>query len=232
LSDEDDLQHILVQMTDEQVMQEVSKESVNPEGQFFPDTYYFIKGSTDIALLKRAHRNMKNKVKEVWATRALDLPYQTPNEAVIAASLVEKETALDSERPVIAGVIVNRLRKNMLLQIDPTVIYAAGESYDGTIHKSDLSIKNPYNTYVYKGLPPTPICLPSLASMKAATHPDQNNYYYFVAKNGVGNEHAFSNSLKEHNLAVIKSRKKEFKLSFFNVELLRYYIAKSITLNR
>ncbi|MBV9575419.1 MAG: endolytic transglycosylase MltG, partial [Gammaproteobacteria bacterium] len=159
----------------------------------------------DLVILKRAFDLMKNKLATAWEKRALDLPYQNAYEALIAASLIEKEAYLNTERPIIGGVLINRLRKNMLLQFDPTVIYGLGTRYNGKIHKQDLLENTAYNTYVHRGLPPTPIAMPGLASLQAATHPDTNDYIYFVAK-GDGS-HQFSKTLSEHNAAVKKANK-------------------------
>ncbi|MDE2150242.1 MAG: endolytic transglycosylase MltG [Gammaproteobacteria bacterium] len=170
------------------------------EGQFFPDTYYFPKGETDVAFLRRAYQAMRQHLATVWSTRAAGLPYKTPEDALILASLVEKETALPHERPMIAGVFVHRLELGMRLQTDPSVIYGLGETYDGHLHRSNLTTDTPYNTYMRDGLPPTPICLPGTASLQAATHPAAGDALYFVAK-GDGS-HEFSATLAEHDAAV------------------------------
>lgn len=172
----------------------------NPEGWFFPDTYQYVRGSSDAGLLRNAHRIMRETLAREWAKRDEGLPLETPYEALILASIVERETSVDSERELIAGVFTNRLRKGMRLQTDPTVIYAMGDSYRGNIRRSDLSIDSPYNTYRVKGLPPTPIALPSARSIEAALHPQQTDKLYFVAK-GDGSHH-FSATLQEHNAAV------------------------------
>lgn len=170
------------------------------EGRLFPDTYRFAKGTSDAALLKQAYQAMKRHLAEAWATRATDVPYASPDEALIMASLVEKETAVDSERAQIAGVFLRRLRIGMRLQTDPTVIYGLGERYDGRIHSRDLQDDTPYNTYTRSGLPPTPICLPGEASLRAALHPAAGEALYFVAR-GDGT-HQFSDTLDAHNAAV------------------------------
>ena len=166
------------------------------DGLFFPDTYYFTYGTTDEALLERAHRALLKYLLEAWAKRDENLPYKTPYQALIAASLVEKETGLASERAMIAGVIRRRLQKGMRLQFDPTVIYALGAGFDGNLTKADLRIDNPFNTYRYKGLPPAPIALPSAAAIDAVLHPDHSDYLYFVAR-GDGS-HAFSATINKH----------------------------------
>lgn len=174
--------------------------ATNPEGWFFPATYNFTLGSTDLALLKQAHRLMLNKLSAAWEKRSTDTPYKTSYDALIAASLVEKESAQPNERPMIAGVLVKRLRQNMPLQIDSTVIYGLGNTYTGKIHSADLKQDTPYNTYTRKGLPPTPIAMPSEESIQATLHPVVTDALYFVAK-GDGS-HQFSSNLNEHNLAV------------------------------
>jgi UPF0755 protein len=174
----------------------------SPEGLFFPDTYHFPKDTSDVEFLRRAYKKMQDVLASEWEQRAEGLPYETPYQALIMASLIEKETGVPHERGQIAGVFVRRLQKGMLLQTDPTVIYAMGEDYDGNIRRKDLSIDSPYNTYRYAGLPPTPIALPGLASIRAALHPEEGNTLYFVAK-GDGSHH-FSETLSEHNKAVAK----------------------------
>jgi UPF0755 protein len=172
------------------------------EGWLFPDTYKFAPGTTDLEILKRAHANMKKRVADAWATRDTTIPLKSPYEALILASIVEKETGAAGERPMIASVFVNRLRKGMRLQTDPTVIYGMGEKYDGNIRKRDLTTDTPWNTYTRDGLPPTPIAMPGAASLRAATQPAQSDYLYFVAR-GDGS-HEFTRSLEEHNRAVAK----------------------------
>ncbi len=221
LEQEPDLEHTSASMSDAAIMNYLGQPTLNPEGRFFPDTYYFSKGSSDLLLLKRAFKKMQNKLNAAWQERDSDLPYQTQNEVLTVASLVEKETPLNQERPMISGVIVNRLKKNMLLQIDPTVIYAVSTHYDGVISKKDLSSSNPYNTYKHKGLPPAPIAIPSMESIQAAVHPQHHNYYYFVAKSHLPREgHQFSATLIEHNMAVINAREHQ---EYFNDDLIRSY---------
>lgn len=177
------------------------------EGLFFPDTYLFPSGTTDVEFLHRAHEALNKVLDAEWQTKQEGLPYAKPYDALIMASIVEKETGQASERADIAGVFVKRLNINMLLQTDPTVIYAIGQRFDGNIRKKDLSIDSPYNTYKYKGLPPSPISLVGKEAIHAALNPAQNKFYYFVAK-GDGT-HYFSEDLKEHNRAVRKYQLKK-----------------------
>lgn len=172
----------------------------NPEGLFFPDTYRYKMGNTDLEILHTAYKKMQSVLNNAWQTRAKNLPFKTPYQALIVASMIEKETGDNAEKPIIAGVIINRLHKHMYLQIDPTVIYGVRHTYDGTITRQDLRSDSPYNTYRHKGLPPTPIAMPGLASINAALHPDKTEYLYFVAK-GDGS-HVFSKTLKEHDVAI------------------------------
>ena len=171
-----------------------------PEGLFFPDTYYFEKNATDVSILKRAYNKMQSVLNEEWQNREPNLPYKTPYEALIMASIVEKETGAKNERPLIAGVFTRRLKLGMLLQTDPTVIYGMGDNYGGNIRASDLTAATPYNTYVIQGLPPTPIAMPGRDAIHATLHPEKDNNLYFVAK-GDGS-HQFSATLAEHNSAV------------------------------
>jgi UPF0755 protein len=179
------------------------------EGLFFPDTYHFPRGTSDIEFLKRSYERLQQVLKEEWQNRAENLPYKTPYEALIMASIVEKETGLASERAKIAGVFVRRLNINMRLQTDPTVIYAMGRQFDGNIRKKDLKIDSPYNTYRYKGLPPSPISLVGREAIHAALHPEDGKELYFVSK-GDGS-HYFSETLAEHNRAVVKYQLKKGK---------------------
>lgn len=172
----------------------------HPEGLFFPDTYYFPRGMTDRDFLQRAYNRLDQILQEEWLQRAADLPYQGPYQALIMASIVEKETGRANERQAIAGVFVRRLQKSMRLQTDPTVIYAMGPQFDGNIRKKDLGIDSPYNTYKVKGLPPTPIALVGREAIHAALHPASGSALYFVSK-GDGS-HYFSDTLQEHNQAV------------------------------
>ena len=183
-------------------MKLVGNGEAHAEGLFFPDTFYFDRGTQDTILLKRAYYSMQAKLNQAWNNRAPNLPYKNSYEALIMASVVEKETGKNSERPMIAGVFLNRLRIGMRLQTDPTVIYGMGKKYDGNIRRKDLQTDTIYNTYTRSGLPPTPIAMPGLASIEAALHPEQTKALYFVGK-GDGS-HAFSHSLAEHNHAVSK----------------------------
>jgi UPF0755 protein len=172
----------------------------NPEGWLFPDTYHFEKNATDISILKMTYTKMQSVLAQEWQNKELNLPYKTTYEALIMASIVEKETGAKSERSKIAGVFISRLAKGMLLQTDPTVIYGMGDNYKGNIRAADLTTATPYNTYVIQGLPPTPIAMPGRDAIHAALHPDKDNSLYFVAK-GDGS-HQFSATLAEHNQAV------------------------------
>lgn len=196
------LKHDTQNMSDADLMKAIGAAETSPEGLFFPDTYLFARGSSDIELYKHAYRAMQKRLNDAWTARAPDLPYKTPYEALVMASIVEKETGQAAERPMIAAVFVNRLRKNMMLQTDPTVIYGVGPAFDGNLRKKDLLTDTPYNTYTRTGLPPTPIALPGLASLAAATTPAPTDALYFVAR-GDGSSH-FSSSLPEHNRAVDK----------------------------
>ncbi|CDG18198.1 endolytic transglycosylase MltG [Xenorhabdus doucetiae] len=176
------------------------KEGESLEGWFYPDTYLYTAGTSDLELLKRAHDKMKMVVGQAWENREKNLPYKSAYEMLIMASIIEKETAIESERTKVASVFVNRLRLKMRLQTDPTVIYGLGDKYTGTIFRSNLNTFTAYNTYMIDGLPPTPIAMPGLASIKAAAHPAVTQYLYFVA-NGDGG-HTFTTNLTEHNKAV------------------------------
>ena len=172
------------------------------EGWFFPDTYFFAAGSPDLALLTRAHRLMRQRLDAAWERRAPDTPLKDPYEALILASIVEKETARAADRPLIASVFVNRLRLGMPLQSDPTVIYGLGAKFDGNLRRRDLEADTAYNTYTRDGLPPSPIALPGQASLEAAVHPPKTNYLYFVARGDGASE--FSANLTDHNRAVAR----------------------------
>lgn len=175
---------------------------MSPEGWFYPNTYFFSNGASELSILRRSYDAMRSYLKLQWAERAPDLPLKTPYDALILASIVEKETGVPHERPLIAGVFVNRLRKGMRLQSDPTVIYGLGSSYNGDITFKDLRRVTPYNTYVHRGLPPTPIAIPSPAAIHAVLHPAHTQYLYFVAKgNGT---HVFSRTYAEQQREVAK----------------------------
>jgi UPF0755 protein len=190
----------LADVSTEDLMQKIGIEGDHPEGWLFPDTYLFDRGTSDIEILSRAHRRMREVLDEEWAKRDQGLPLETPYQALTLASIVEKETGLASERPQIAGVFVRRLQKGMKLQTDPTVIYGMGEDFDGNIRRDDLTRPTPYNTYVIQGLPPTPIALPGREAIHAVLHPAEGDALYFVAR-GDGSHH-FSATLDEHNCAV------------------------------
>ena len=195
-----ELRHTLAGATPKQIMAAIGYAGYLPEGRFLPDTYSFPARTTDVEFLQRAFAAMEQALAEEWQTRAAELPYASPYQALIMASLVEKETAVPEERHRIAGVFVRRLQKGMRLQTDPTVIYALGENFDGNIRRSDLELDSPFNTYQVAGLPPTPIALPGRDSIHAALHPDAGTAMYFVAR-GNGS-HEFSATLEEHNRAV------------------------------
>ena len=201
------LEHTLHDVGNEALMLQLGAGIKHPEGMFFPDTYFFEKHTTDVALLKRAYDKMQLVLKQEWRHKIESLPFKTPYEALILASIVEKETGVVTERPLIAGVFMRRLQTGMLLQTDPTVIYGMGENYQGNITYKDLKTVTPYNTYVIKGLPPTPIAMPGRDAIYAALHPDNNNSLYFVAR-GDGT-HEFSVTLKDHNLAVDSFQRKK-----------------------
>lgn len=184
----------------ETVMSALTVPNQKAEGQFYPDTYLFARGTHDIVLLKMAYQRMQRKLNQAWQIRAANLPYQDPYEVLIVASLIEKESHLEGERPKIAAVILKRLGINMLLQIDAAVIYGLGEKYQGKLSKVSLNVKTPYNTYLNKGLPPTPIAMPSMSAINAALHPEYSEALYYVANGGGG--HVFSDNYKDHKLAV------------------------------
>ncbi len=185
---------------DARLMQELGSPGTPAEGRFFPDTYAYARGVSDLTVLRRAHRSMQQRLATVWADRASDTPLKTPDEALVLASIVEKETGIAADRALVAGVFVNRLRVGMPLQTDPTVIYGLGQAFDGNLRKRDLLADTPYNTYTRNGLPPTPIALPGLASLRAAVQPQVTKAFYFVAR-GDGSS-VFSETLAEHNRAV------------------------------
>jgi UPF0755 protein len=191
-----------VNMSDEELMAALGQPNVHPEGQFFPDTYRFPRGTSDLDILKIAHRRMQSELAARWEQRASDLPLASAYEALILASIIEKETALDRERPLIAGVLVQRLRRGMRLQADPTVIYGMLDTYAGNIRKADLLRDTPYNTYLRTGLPPTPIAMPSAASLDAAMRPAATDALFFVATGEPDGSHYFSRTHQEHEAAV------------------------------
>jgi len=206
------LTHELKSLSPQQIMQKIGRSGEHPEGRFFPDTYRFPKGMSDIDLLKQAYQQMKVRLDKAWENHDRGLPLKNAYEALILASIVEKESAIPEERTRIAGVFINRLRKGMRLQTDPTVIYGIGDKYDGDIRFRDLRKDTPYNTYTRKGLPPTPIAMPGQGALDAVSHPDTTDYIYFVAMSDRSGRHIFSKTLKEHEHAVdVHQRKKKKK---------------------
>lgn len=196
------VRHDTRELGDADILRRLTIDAVSPEGLFFPDTYHFASGSSDLRILRRAYRTMQSHLDARWENRAYDLPLVSPYEALILASIVEKETGRPRDRPLIAAVFVNRLRKRMPLQADPTVIYGMGEAFDGNLRKRDLTTDTPYNTYVRAGLPPTPISMPGLASLAAVLNPPDSDVLYFVSR-GDGTSH-FSRTHGEHDRAVTK----------------------------
>ena len=201
------IEHTIDHLSDAQIMEKLGYPKQHPEGLFFPDTYFFVWGDTDLSLLKAAYQRMQSILAQQWQQRDEQLPYKNSYEALIVASLIEKETALAEERPLISGVILRRLQKNMLLQIDPTVLYGLGRPYGDRITKDDLAVDTPYNTYQRYNLPPTPIDMPGKASLFAALHPDQGEALYYVSK-GDGS-HYFSKTYDEHKEAIKKYLRSE-----------------------
>jgi UPF0755 protein len=187
-------------MSDKELMEKIAPDFKAPEGLFFPDTYLFAKGSSDLQIYKQAHAVLMSHLNTAWSKRDPSLPYANPYQALVMASIVEKETGQKAERTLIAGVFVNRLKLGMLLQTDPTVIYGMGDKYDGKIRKKDLETDTPYNTYTRTGLPPTPIALPGVQSLEAALGPAKTEALYFVSR-GDGTS-KFSGNLTDHNRAV------------------------------
>ncbi|MDO9394609.1 MAG: endolytic transglycosylase MltG [Methylotenera sp.] len=203
----DAIKQTITVLSEPEILKLMGSEYSIAEGLFFPDTYYFDRNTTDTVILKRSYDAMQSKLKVAWERREAGLPYKNSYEALIMASIVEKETGKASERPMIAGVFINRLRIGMRLQTDPTVIYGMGAQYNGNIRKKDLLTDTPYNTYTRNGLPPSPIAMPGMAAIEAALHPEKTKALYFVGK-GDGS-HAFSNNLEDHNLAVVKYQLKK-----------------------
>jgi UPF0755 protein len=188
--------------SDAAVMQALGEPGLAPEGLFFPDTYLYSKGATDLDVLRQARARMHDELGRAWNSRAKGLPFDTAYEALVLASIVEKETALPAERPRIGGVFVQRLRRGMRLQTDPTVIYGLGAGFDGNLRRSDLERDGPYNTYTRAGLPPTPISLPGAGALAASVQPDERGEIYFVATGEPDGSHVFSRTLAEHERAV------------------------------
>ena len=198
-----DLRHDTKGLDDAQILARLQAAEKHPEGLFFPDTYLFGKGASDFAVLRRAYRAMQRHLKEEWEARdTRAVPYRTPYEALTMASIIEKETGQAGERDQIGGVLVNRLRIGMRLQVDPTIIYGLGMTFDGNLKRSHLAEDGPYNTYTRAGLPPTPIAMPGLASLRSAMRPARTDAMYYVSRND-GTSH-FSRTLEEHNRAVAR----------------------------
>ncbi|GHC06326.1 endolytic transglycosylase MltG [Thermomonas carbonis] len=198
----DGLEHDSAGLDDAALMKALGHPGQHPEGRFLPETYAWVQGDSDLDLLKRAHKALQVALDEAWATRAEDLPLKNADEALVLASIVEKETGIAEERPAIAGVFVRRLKIGMRLQTDPTVIYGMGAAYAGNIRRSDLTTDTPYNTYTRAGLTPTPIAMPGKAALRAATRPADADALYFVAVGDGSGRHVFSPSLDAHNAAV------------------------------
>lgn len=196
------LVHEIDKLSDAEIMERLGRKDIHPEGRFLPETYVFTRGTGELAILERAARAMDDLLEQTWASRAEGLPLDSPDELLTLASIVEKETGLGSERPLIAGVFSRRLKLGMRLETDPTVIYGMGSSYAGNIRKTDLQTNTPYNTYVHAGLPPTPIAMPGKAALEATAHPADGDELYFVASGNGG--HYFSSSYAEHTAAVRK----------------------------
>jgi UPF0755 protein len=206
LNEHSDLAHDSLKLTDSEILVRLGVSERHPEGLFFPDTYLFNKGSSDFDVLRRAYKSMQPRLAAAWERRDATVPLKTPYELLILASIVEKETGLPADRPQVAAVFANRLRRGMLLQTDPTVIYGLGERFDGNLRKVDLQTDTPWNTYTRAGLPPTPIAMPGLASLQAAATPPVSDKLYFVAR-GDGSS-VFSASLDQHNNAVNKYQRR------------------------
>jgi UPF0755 protein len=198
-------------LSSEIIMQKLDRTGVHPEGRFFPDTYTYAKGSSDLAVLKRAARAMDKRLDAAWALRQPDTPLKTPEQALILASIIEKETGMAADRAEIGGVFINRLRAGMLLQTDPTVIYGLGAEFDGNLRKRHLQADTPYNTYTRAGLPPTPIAMPGKAALLAAVQPAPTQALYFVSRNDGTGRSQFSSNLDEHNRAVNKYLRSQSK---------------------
>ena len=203
------IKHELADLSQKEILERLEIKHEHPEGLFFPETYNIHKNISDIDVLKRAYALTKKTLHDLWDGRDQDLPFETPYEALILASIVEKESAVEEERALIAGVFINRLRKNMRLQTDPTVIYGMGDNYKGDIRFRDLRNDTPYNTYTRSGLPPTPIAMPGYGAIKAVMHPAKTDYLYFVAFSDDSGRHKFSSTFAEHNKAVDKYQRKK-----------------------
>jgi UPF0755 protein len=202
LDADSEIRHDSAALSDAQIMTQLGAAGRSPEGLFFPDTYLFGKGASDLDILRRAYKAMDRQLQLAWQRRTPDLPYRSPYDALIMASVIEKETGQATDRALIGGVFVNRLRIGMMLQTDPTVIYGLGEKFDGNLRKKDLRADTPHNTYTRSGLPPTPIAMPGQASLAAALNPAKTAALYFVARGDGSSE--FSRTLAEHERAVAK----------------------------
>jgi UPF0755 protein len=200
------LRHDSRELSDAEILTRIGVKESHPEGLFFPDTYLFAKQSSDLELLRRAYQAMQRRLANEWENRDPGVPYDDPYQALIMASIVEKETGRSADRPFVASVFANRLKRGMLLQTDPTVIYGLGEAFDGNLRKKDLVTDGAYNTYTRPGLPPTPIAMPGQASLHLVLHPPESDKLYFVAR-GDGTS-VFSRTLEEHNRAVARYQKK------------------------
>jgi UPF0755 protein len=201
------IRHDSAGLSDREILIRLGARDPHPEGLFFPDTYLFSKNASDLELLRRAYLAMQQRLAREWANRDSSLPYGNPHEALIMASIVERETGMATDRPQVAAVFLNRLRSGMPLQTDPSVIYGLGERFDGDLRKRDLQADTPYNTYTRQGLPPSPISMPGLASLRAVLHPPPSDKYYFVARGDGSSE--FSRTLEEHNRAVARYQKRK-----------------------
>ena len=202
LSRESPLVHDTTTMGDAELMRALGYPGQHPEGRFLPETYVYTRGDSDLDVLRRAHAAMQEALDEAWAARDRNVPLKSPEEALVLASIVEKETGVPSERPQIAGVFARRLRLGMRLQTDPTVIYGMGSAYRGNIRKRDLLADTPYNTYTRAGLPPTPIAMPGVDALRAATRPADGDALYFVAVGDGSGRHVFSRTLAEHEAGI------------------------------
>ena len=196
------IRHTLEEVDDEEIMRRLGEPDMHPEGWFLPETYRFPRGTSDLELMRIAHLAMQRALEAAWSQRQEDLPLETPYEALILASIIEKETGLAEERGEIAGVFARRLQRRMRLQTDPTVIYGLGPDFEGRLRRVHLDTDTPYNTYTRHGLPPTPIALPGRASLEAAVQPREGRTLYFVATGRPDGSHYFSETLEEHNRAV------------------------------
>ena len=198
----DALRHDTAAMSDADLMKALDRPDVRPEGMFFPDTYKYAPNTSDLQILQQSYQTMQRKLESAWSGRADGLPLQTPYDLLKLASIIEKETGYESDRPIVSAVMINRLRINMRLQTDPTVIYGLGKAYDGSLSRADLMRDTPFNTYTRQGLPPTPIAMPSEAALAAAASPGDSKALYFVARNDGTGASEFSETLEAHNRAV------------------------------